>query len=150
MLEWSTWERGRLAVRIGGVLGGFAESRRVGWAVGGAGFVLARRPDTVRAADVAFVRAERVARPVAGYLEGAPDLAVEILAPEHGADEVRKKIADWIQAGAIAAWVVDPESRTVTVHRPRAKPEVLGEAEMLHAEGALRGLELPVRDIFVE
>jgi Uma2 family endonuclease len=147
MLPWSTLERGRLASRIGGRLAGFVESRGAGTVAGSCGFVVARGPDTVRAPDVAFVRAGRVTRPHGGYVEGAPDLAVEILSPENPAAEVREKIADWLEAGAVAAWVVDPDSRTVTVYRPRAKPQVLGDGDVLRGESALEGFEVGVREV---
>src|SRR5690606_6496394 len=45
-------------------------------------FIIARNPDRVRAADVAFVRRERVRKePQRGFFEGPPDLAVEVVAP---------------------------------------------------------------------
>src|SRR5688500_17005842 len=46
------------------------------------GFVLERDPDTVRSPDVSFVRHDRIPtkrRDLARFLEGPPDLAVEIL-----------------------------------------------------------------------
>ena len=43
------------------------------------GFILSRDPDTVRAPDIAFLRAERAAvAQTAGFIPGAPDLAVEV------------------------------------------------------------------------
>jgi Uma2 family endonuclease len=47
------------------------------------GFRLASDPDTVRAPDAWFVRAERVQAGVdeAGFFAGAPDLVVEVLSP---------------------------------------------------------------------
>ena len=49
----------------------------------GAGFLLRRDPDTVRAPDVAFVSSERLGTSEApsGFLERAPDLAVEVVSP---------------------------------------------------------------------
>src|SRR5947209_520562 len=46
-------------------------------------FILARKPDIVRAPDVCFISAGHwpaMERPV-GYWEGAPDLAVEVVSP---------------------------------------------------------------------
>src|SRR5688572_4470770 len=47
------------------------------------GFTIGRNPDTVRAADIAVIRLERLPRSgeVEGYFEGAPDLVVEVLSP---------------------------------------------------------------------
>lgn len=142
------YEHGRLQNRIGRRLGNLVESRNLGVVLGEIGFVLARNPDTVRAPDVAFVRAGRVARPSPGYVEGAPDLAVEILSPDDRPGYVRDKVAEWLEAGAGAVWVVDPRDRTVAIHRAHAKPVVLGEADTLRGDGALKGFEVLVCDLF--
>jgi Uma2 family endonuclease len=142
------FEHGRIGNRIGLRLGSFVESRGLGVVLSEIGFVLSRKPDTVRAPDVAFVRSGRVAGPNPGYVEGAPDLAVEILSPDDRPGYVRDKVAEWLEAGAGAVWVVDPRDRTVTVHRTRRKAVALGEADVLRGDGALRDLELPVREIF--
>jgi Uma2 family endonuclease len=110
--------------------------------------LLVRAPDTVRAPDVAFVRRERTRDPIPGYLEGAPDLAVEVLSPDDRPGYVRDKVAEWIEHGTGAVWVVEPRARTVTVHRPLGKPSVLSESDTLRGDGALKGFEVAVREIF--
>lgn len=142
------FEHGRLQSRIGVRLHGFVESRGLGVVLGEIGFVLARSPDTVRAPDVAFLRAERVTGRIPGYIEGAPDLAVEILSPDDRPGYVRKKVAEWLEAGAGAVWVVDPRACTVAVHEPKRRPAVLAEGDMLRGRGPLDGFEVPVREIF--
>ena len=89
------------------------------------GFRLRRDPDLVRCPDVAFVVARRLADAVPrGVIEGAPDLAVEVLSPTNQAAEMGRKVADYLAAGSRAVWVVDPDARTVAVHRPgvRSRP----------------------------
>ena len=78
-----------------------------------------RDPDTVRAPDVALVRAERVplAR-VPGFPTLTPDLVAEVVRPHDRAVEVSGKALAWLDAGVRLVWVVDPENPTVTVHRP--------------------------------
>lgn len=65
------------------------------------GFKLRENPDTVRAADVAFIAQERI--PAEGEPEGfwaiAPDLVVEVVSPGDTAVEVQDKVTDWLQAG---------------------------------------------------
>jgi Uma2 family endonuclease len=142
------FEHGRIGTRIGVRLGGFVEQKALGIVLTEVGFVLARNPDTVRAPDVAFVRAERATEPIAGYFEGAPDLAVEILSPDDRPGCVHDKVAEWLEAGTRVVWVVDPHAQTVTVHRPRGKPQVLGDADLLRGDGALNGFDVAVREIF--
>ncbi|HEX5136392.1 MAG TPA: Uma2 family endonuclease [Planctomycetota bacterium] len=138
------WLQSRIALR----LGNFVEPRGLGVLTGELGFVLARNPDTVRAPDVAFIRAERVTAISRGYFEGAPDLAVEILSPDDRPGYVRDKVAEWLESGTGAVWVVDPRSRTVTVHEPKRKAVVLAEADVLRGSGPLNGFELRVGETF--
>ena len=60
------------------------------------GFTLSRKPDTVRAPDVAFVRAERRPTRLRGFPELAPDLAVEVRSPNDSAGELLAKVGDWL------------------------------------------------------
>jgi hypothetical protein len=45
-------------------------------------------------------------------------------------------------------WVVQPLSRTVTVHRPGEEPLTLGLEDSLEGGDILPGLALPVRVLF--
>ena len=84
------------------------------------GFILARNPDTVRAPDVFYVRAERI--PATGIPEGfwelTPDLAVEVVSPSESAEDIRDKVRDYLSAGTPLVWVIYPRSREVIVHTP--------------------------------
>ena len=49
-------------------------------------------------------------------LEGAPELAVEILSPSTRSKDMILKLYKYEKAGVREYWIVDPEQRTVTVH----------------------------------
>ena len=49
-------------------------------------------------------------------LEGAPDLAVEVLSPSTRSKDMILKLYKYEKAGVLEYWIVDPEQRTVTVH----------------------------------
>ena len=49
-------------------------------------------------------------------LEGAPDLAVEILSPSSRSKDMFLKLYKYQNAGVREYWIVDPENQTVTVH----------------------------------
>ena len=116
---------------------------------GDTGFILERGPDTVRSPDVAFVRRERIPSvPPQGFFPGSPDLAVEIRSPDERPKEIEDKIRGYLAAGSLVVWDVDPTARTVTVHRPGAEPEVLGEDDTLAEESLLPGFSLAVKAIF--
>jgi Uma2 family endonuclease len=141
-------EHGRISYEIAYLLGQHVRPRKLGTIFAAeTGFILSRDPDTVRAPDVAFVRAGRGCD-TKGFIPGAPDLAVEVLSPDDRPGYVKDKVAEWLEAGASAVWVVDPRTRTVTVHEPRQKPQALREGDTLRAGGVLPGFELAVREIF--
>lgn len=138
-----------LANRLAVLMTNFAEKERLGWVFSGEpGFQIAHHPDTVRAPDVAFVRRERLARPQAGFIQGPPDLAVEVASPYDRPHELREKTQVWLDAGASLVWVVWPGTRSVTVHRPGAAQQILHEGDTLSGEDVLSGFACPVADIF--
>jgi len=125
-------EHGRITVRLTYAVASCVMSQQLGLLHGAeTGFVLSRDPDTVRAPDLAFTRAERVSPPARGFVPSAPDLAVEVLSPDDRPGYVREKVAEWLEAGTLAVWVVDPRERTVTVHEQGRRPSVFGEADLL-------------------
>jgi len=143
------YEHGRITFRLGYRLGEYVEPRQLGTILAAeTGFLLSSDPDTVRAPDVAFVRAERGPGPIRGYFPGAPDLAVEVLSPDDRPGPVGSKVAEWLEAGSLAVWVVDPRERTVTVHEPSRGPRVLSESDRVHGGEALPGFDLAVREIY--
>jgi Uma2 family endonuclease len=109
------------------------------------GFKLASDPDTVRAPDVAFVKAERVPRPLpSGYAALAPDLAVEVLSPNDRPGEVLAKVGDWLNAGARLVWVVDPVARSARMYRADGSEAFLSEHDTLDGEDVLPGFRCVV------
>ena len=78
-----------------------------------------RDPDTVREPDIAYFSADTspLDERVTGYAEVAPDLVVEITSPGDSRREINDKALMWLSFGVRLVWVVDPERRTVDVHR---------------------------------
>jgi Uma2 family endonuclease len=102
----------------------------------------------VRAPDIAFVAAVHLPGPKRGYFPGAPDLAVEVLSPDDRPGYVRERVAEWLDAGTRAVWVVDPRAKNVAVHVARCEPVVLGEADVLRGGDVLPGFAVAVSRIF--
>ena len=142
-------EHGRITVKLTWAVGNHVMSLHLGILHGAeTGFVLARDPDTVRAPDLAFTRAERASPPARGFVPVAPDLAVEVLTPDDRPGYVREKVAEWLEAGTLVVWVVDPRERAVTVHETGRHPCVFGETDVLPGGNLLPGFELAVHDVF--
>lgn len=126
-----------------------AKERRLGTVGPEIGFVLARNPDTVRAPDVAFIRRDRVpARDDRGFFKGPPDLAVEVLSPDDRPSEIRDKTAEYLSHGTPVVAIVDPDARTVAVHRRGAAPLMLTMDDALDLDDVLPGFRCAVREIF--
>jgi Uma2 family endonuclease len=114
------------------------------------GFKLESNPDTVRAPDIAFVRAERIQSEgtTEGYGEGAPDLAVEVLSPSNTKREMVKKVEDYFAAGARLVWIVSPKLRNVTVYRSPTDIATLTEKDTLDGGEVVPGFQIAVAEIF--
>ncbi len=141
---------GAVSATIGVALLSFVETNGLGQVIGSsAGYVLSRGPDTVRQPDASFLTAERFKdQDLDAFLEGAPDLAVEVLSPSNTAAEMRAKMDDYFGAGCRVLWIVDPLRKSVVVHRPDASPVILTEDDTLTDEDLLPGFSLAVRDVF--
>ncbi|MCC6124412.1 MAG: Uma2 family endonuclease [Pirellulales bacterium] len=141
---------GRLAARVARILLDFVESRSLGEITGAeTGFYIERNPDTVRAPDVGFIRADRLpTKKLSGFFDGPPDLAVEILSPSDRASEVIAKVQEWLHAGCKAVWIVDPETETITVHESKNRIFELSKGDTLSGGDVLPGFGVLVRDIF--
>jgi Uma2 family endonuclease len=114
------------------------------------GFLIERDPDTVRGADVGFIRAERLAGITnpKKHIPFAPDLTVEVLSPNDQPEAVEEKVQEWLAAGSVAVWVADPATKTVTVFRPGASPLRLTENQEISAEDILPGFRCLVALFF--
>ena len=137
-------------MNVGTALDDFVRPRGLGTlAIAEPGFQIAHDPDTVRAPDVAFVRADRIPPGgVKGFFQGPPDIAVEVVSPNDRASEVMAKAQDWLQAGCPLVWVVDPETRTISIYRSRSEISVLNETDTLTGGDVLPGFSVPVGKIF--
>jgi len=142
---------GRLALNITTPLDQYVRANNLG-AVYAAetGFQLTVDPDTVRAADVAFVRQERVEAvgDTDGYWPGAPDLAVEVVSPNDLYTEIEEKVIDWLDAGTQMVVIINPRKRFVTVYRSRTNITLLTENDTLDGADVVPGWHIAVHDLF--
>jgi Uma2 family endonuclease len=140
---------GSVDAQIGYLLLAFVMPRRLGLVLHNAGFVFERNPDTVCGPDISFVDASRLPLPHAPpYLDGAPDLAVEIWSPGNKKKGMAEHVALYLRTGSRLVWVVDPKRRTITVHRPAHEPVVLGVDDQLSGGDVLPGFECRVAEVF--
>ena len=142
---------GEIAATILIMLGQFARQHNLGRVYAAeTGFVLKRQPDTVRAPDVAFVRAERLSAvtPPTGFFDGPPDLAVEVVSPSETLAEIEGKLLDYLDSGVQVVWIVYPTTRTMTVYHSLTAVRTLTINDTLDCKTLLPGFSAPVQDIF--
>jgi Uma2 family endonuclease len=112
------------------------------------GYVLGRDPDTLRGPDVSFVRSERASQlDPERDIPGAPDLAVEIVSPNDSAQDLNKKVRQYLNAGCQVVWVVYPVTREVEVFEAGGGMRRLTEEDSLEAPDLLPGFRHPVRGL---
>lgn len=145
------FRHGRVMVLVAEHLSAHARRHQLGVVLGGdSGFILARKPDTVRGPDVAFVSKERVEEhgDSVRAFSGAPDLAVEVLSPSNTPAAMHAKVADYLAAGTRRVWVVDPEAQAVTVYASLLGPDRLGEIDTLSGDDVVPGFQVRVSELF--
>lgn len=143
-------EHGELALDLGSILRAYVRANDLGKAFVETGYILRRDPDTVRGPDISFLRKDRL--PPEGtprsFIDGPPDLAIEIVSPHDTVEEVDLKVEDYLQSGTRLVWVVQPKSRRVMVYRPDGSGRMLQAYETLTGEDVIPGFELPLTELW--
>jgi len=145
-------EHGTLAAFLTAELWTFVRAHNLGRVYVEVGYKLFSDPDTVRGPDVSFVSAKRkpTAKPRRGFIRGAPDLAIEIVSSEKPVAQVTAKALEYIEAGTLRVWVVDPHPREVRIYQPGQPVLTLSERETLDGADVLPGFTLPLFRLFAE
>lgn len=117
---------------------------------GEVGCLLRRAPDSLVGIDVAYFAAATLAQQPADttLMVGPPLLAIEVLSPSDRQEEINDKVDEYLLAGVVLVWLVDPHFRTVRVHQPEAEPALYNVRQSLTAEPVLPGFQTPVAAIF--
>jgi Uma2 family endonuclease len=138
---------GRLTVKVGS----FVEEHELGEVFGAeTGFLVQTDPDSIIAADLAFVSKERLAtaETLEKFFPFAPDLTLEVLSPSNTVSEIDEKIALYFAAGSLAVWIFNPMRRTVAVYRSPFDVRILGEQDMLDGGEVLPEFTLDLSRLF--
>lgn len=125
----------------------YVKTNKLGVICAEAGFKLESDPDTVLGPDVAFVRRERVTISEK-YGEGAPDLAVEVISPSDRPQRIKWKTEQWLQHGARSVWNVNPQTKTVTVHRDNGEVTNFSGSDVLTDDDVVPGFRISLTEIF--
>ena len=107
----------RVITRLSFFLEAFLDEHKSGTAYGSPIDVLlpGKLGDPVQP-DILFVRNDRLDIVGEIYIEGSPDLAIEVLSPSNPAHDRSLKYDLYAEAGVLEYWIVDPRQRTVEIH----------------------------------
>jgi Uma2 family endonuclease len=119
---------------------------------GGAGVRLCKNPERTVGVDVVYLAPELAAVVMTDeattIIDAVPPLAVEILSLSDVSEDISRKVKLYRDAGVPLVWVIDPDFRTVTVHRPGAEPVMLNATQELDGGDVLPGFRVPVARLF--
>jgi Uma2 family endonuclease len=105
-----------------------------------------------RSPDISFFAKERLQgldNLPTGFLEGAPDLAVEVLSPGNTVEEIHDKLVEYFENGTRLAWVVHPSEHYVLVYRSAQEPDrLLKSIDALNGEELMPSFSLAIADLF--
>jgi Uma2 family endonuclease len=144
---WSSYVAGSVLF----LLNQFCRENRLGWVLPeGTSFeCFPTRPGTVRRPDASFIRLQRLSLAQAttyGHCPVAPDLAVEVISPNDTAYEIDEKVREFLDAGVPLVWVVNPEQRTVRIHRAGGMGAILRENDGISGEDVIPRFRCRVGD----
>lgn len=132
------------------ILGNFAIKRHKGYVcTNDSGILVESDPDTVRAPDIAFYEDSQTAADMDRKFAASPPLlVVDVLSPHDRINRVLVRVTQLLHRGAKLVWVVDPESRDVSVYRSGKDPQVVSANGELTGDDILPDFQCRVAEFF--
>jgi Uma2 family endonuclease len=134
------------------ILGPFAWNSSLGVSDAEMLFLIDTSRNLQRRPDVSYVSFQRWPKnkPVPGTSawEVVPDLAVEIISPTNGANEILGKVEDYFACGVQRVWVIYPLFAKVYDYASATSVRILTRAENLSGGDVLPGFDLPLSELF--
>ena len=113
------------------------------------GCIIRMTPATVRGPDICiFLEPGSWENTPGNWAQGAPEIAIEVLSPSNRPGAMREKMRDYFEAGALRVWMVDPKTRTVTIHRADGSETTFQDGDRLEDPDVLPGFELELEELF--
>lgn len=144
------WAHGAVVSNVALVVGEWVR-RNARWSAAiKPGVKLKRAPDLLRGPDVGIIRADRIpaGKGAEGWLEGAPDVAVEVAGDAQTPTSLLQKAFEYLGAGAQQVWIVDPDAERLLVLTPPDHIRILGPADILDGGAVLPGFRCEVAELF--
>jgi Uma2 family endonuclease len=114
--------------------------------------VFPHAPKLTRRPDISFVKRSRLPNNEVpdGIMLILPDLVIEVVSPNDGAEEVETRLMDFVRVAVPLIWVIYPKTRCVRVLRKGGTAVQLQETDDLSGEDVLPGFTCKVAQLFAE
>lgn len=99
--------------------------------------------------DIAFTAASRIPEALVKTFPAPPELAVEVMSPSDASRRAVQKAFSYLEAGTRIVWILEPESKTVTVYRSETDIKLLTRDNTITGEDVIEGFSCPVLAFFV-
>ena len=106
----------------------------------------------IRSPDVSVMRTDRLpdGKAPEGFVDGAPDLAIEVVSPNETMGAMLTKMVEYFESGAQEVWLLFPERKQVHRYRADWVVEVFNEDDTLDGAPLLPDFTVRVGDLFAE
>ena len=148
----SGMEHGNIGTFLGGAIEFYVRSQKLGVTCDSS-TAFTMKSGNKRSPDISFVskaKLKGLKRLPKGFLEGAPDLAVEVISPNNTFEEIHQKLVEYFDNDCRLVWVINPDEQSVLVYRQPQPDKLLKLADSLDGEDVIPGFTLPIAELFAE
>jgi Uma2 family endonuclease len=107
--------------------------------------------DTALQPDLIFISNARAAIILENWIEGAPDLVVEVSSPSTSTYDRATKLPIYAESGVSEYWLIDSQAKTVEVLKLQGKKYLVDAflaGDQTLSSDLFPGWQLPLRDLF--
>jgi len=137
----------QIVIWLGRLIGPFADDHAI-LTASQAGFRMSDR--NVRCPDFGFTRYDcfPIGEVSDGFVEFAPDIAVEIISPSEEPADMARKVEEYFASGAQQIWHIFPETQTVRVFCSLTEVRVYQPDEEIDLDDLLPGFRGRAAELF--
>ena len=82
------------------------------------------------------------------FLPLSPEFVVEVRSPSDSLRRLKRKMEEWIANGVKLAWLIDGDTKSIFIYRPKAPVEECRGVTQIDGEGPVEGFRLDLTKIW--
>jgi len=104
----------------------------------------------IRSPDLSLMAVSRLpqGKPPVDFIDGAPDLAVEIVSPSENMNDLLQKVGEYFESGSREVWLLFPDRKQVYRFKAPLEIEILNENDILTGGELLPEFQVRVGELF--